>query len=718
MERRRVLGAAAWWGAIGALACASVAVLEPSVLEEGLPIHVAQRLLQGDHLYRDVVFFTGPLPFELLAVLFRLLGEHLAVARGAVVALQGLATASVFDVARRAGSGPFAHVAAAVQACAPVVLFPIFSIYFPSTLASLLATLAVFAAVRGSASLRWAFVAGLLTAGVALCKQTTGVALAVPLVLGAAAYARPGRRLATAGAVAAGGLAVAVATVGAFAWQGTAGDLFASLVAMPLTMSESYNTPLPGLWPPGDLGVDAWRNWPYYLPRLFIFTMSENPGRDAVRAMGLPTQILYASPFAALALTAARALVRRLPPAAGLPAAAVFASTVGLFPRSDWGHLSMVLPAAWVQLVLVATARRSERTQRLRLSRFAAASLVAGIGVVALVAVLVYHGIAAPQPWDPRVPVRPVSESYRTAAMPLVIDYLHAHTDPGEALFVARQEPLLYFVTGTRNPTRYEGMMQGLRERQEAEVVEALSRLRYVVMSEIDGPATGFYARELPAVEAYLERHFHIPADFALDRDQWVVVYERGADRGEPAIDLCDGAESARYWVKDPTGRIEGYPAAELPVVGVRHLRRPLPVPVSPRGGGVDFELLVPERARFEADLGIFAVNTTRGPFTPRWGATYQVKVLHEGRADVLAEAWIPDDPRGKATWQPIAADLSPFAGQRVVLRLEVVPGKERRRLLLGFWGSPRIVSAAGPGPAPAASPQVAAPPADATGTP
>ena len=84
MRSRTDLGATWGWGAIGALACASVAVLEPSVLEEGLPLHVAQRLAQGEHLYRDVIFFTGPLPFELLAVLFRICGDHLFVARGAV----------------------------------------------------------------------------------------------------------------------------------------------------------------------------------------------------------------------------------------------------------------------------------------------------------------------------------------------------------------------------------------------------------------------------------------------------------------------------------------------------------------------------------------------------------------------------------------------------------------------------------------------------------
>ncbi|HEX2484080.1 MAG TPA: hypothetical protein VHQ66_02195 [Myxococcota bacterium] len=695
MGSRTEVGATWGWGAIGALACASVAVLEPSVLEEGLPLHVAQRLVQGERLYRDVMFFTGPLPFELLALLFRIFGDHLFVARGAVVVLQGLATAAVFDVAHRAGTGPFAHAAAAAQAVTPILLFPMFSIYFPSTLAALLATLAVWAAVRGTASLRWAFVAGLLTAGVALCKQTTGAALALVLLAGVAAYARPGRRLASAGAVAAGGVAAAVATLAAFAWHGTAGDLFASLVTMPLAMHESYNTPLPSFWPPGELGSDAWRNWPYYLPRVFVLLWSENPGKDAVRAMGVPTQLLYAAPFFAIALTAARALAGGLPAAAALPVSAVVAATLGLFPRSDWGHLSMALPATWVQLVLVATAWPTARVRMPRLRRIAAAAFSGALGAAAALIALAYHALAAPEPWDARVPVRPVSESYRSDSMPRVIEYLRSHAQPGEALFVARQEPLLYFVTGLRNPTRYEGMMQGLREIQEAEVIEALSRLRYVVMSEIDGPATGFYARELPAVAAYLERHFRIPADFALDREQWLVVYERAVDRGAPAIDLWAAADSARYWVKDPSGRLETFPTQELPEVGIRHLRRPLPVPVSPHGGGADFELVVPDGARLEVDLGIFAVNTTRGPFTPRWGATYRISVLENRSAHRLAETSIPDDPRGKATWQLLAADLSRWAGRRVVLRLEVVPEKPRKRVLLGFWGSPRIVSVA-----------------------
>jgi predicted DNA-binding protein (MmcQ/YjbR family) len=250
---------------------------------------------------------------------------------------------------------------------------------------------------------------------------------------------------------------------------------------------------------------------------------------------------------------------------------------------------------------------------------------------------------------------------------------------------VARQEPLLYFVTGARNPTRYEGMMQGIRERQEAEILRALEDLRYVVMSEIDGPATGYYAKELPAVHAYLERHFRIAPGFPLDKHQWIVVYERGPDRGAAAFDLVEAAEQGRYWLEGPTGRTE-VPAEEVPWGLMRHLRRPLGVPLGPDGGGVDFELEVPGGARFEAGVGIFGMRQT----SRRWPATYTVSVVVDGEERELARLRLPPDPT-HGTWQPLVADLSAYAGQRVTLRLRVVPEARDLRKGLGWWGSPRV---------------------------
>ena len=82
------------WALVGFSACWSLTDLEPNLVEEGLLLHVAQRLVHGEHLYRDIVFFTGPLPFELLGLLFRIFGEEIAVGRAVMALFLGGATAA------------------------------------------------------------------------------------------------------------------------------------------------------------------------------------------------------------------------------------------------------------------------------------------------------------------------------------------------------------------------------------------------------------------------------------------------------------------------------------------------------------------------------------------------------------------------------------------------------------------------------------------------
>ena len=68
------------WALAGFAAGVSMLPLEPSLGEEGGMIHLAQRLLDGERLYRDIFWFTGPLPFDVLALLFRIFGEEIGVA--------------------------------------------------------------------------------------------------------------------------------------------------------------------------------------------------------------------------------------------------------------------------------------------------------------------------------------------------------------------------------------------------------------------------------------------------------------------------------------------------------------------------------------------------------------------------------------------------------------------------------------------------------------
>ena len=92
-------GAGFAWAAAGGALCAAMAPLEPNLLEEGLVLHVAERLLSGEHLYRDIRLVTGPVPYAIVAALFGAFGKSALVARAGVVALHALACGSVYGLA-------------------------------------------------------------------------------------------------------------------------------------------------------------------------------------------------------------------------------------------------------------------------------------------------------------------------------------------------------------------------------------------------------------------------------------------------------------------------------------------------------------------------------------------------------------------------------------------------------------------------------------------
>ena len=685
-----VAGAVAWAG-IGALACAAMTPLEPSLLEEGMLIQVATRLVDGERLFVDVASFTGPLPFEALALLFRVFGEEIAVARAAVAVLHGAACGALFALARSARAGALAHVAPALLAAAPVFCFPLLSIYYYSTLAGSLAVLAALAAWGGSrrsGSAGWAVVAGALVAGVALSKQTVGVALAAALGTALLACAPSGRRLASGLAFAAGGAAVAVLTLAAYAVQGTLGAVVESLVWLPLSFDETFSSTYVNFWPPGVFSHEVRRDQAYYVP--FLYSLFHGVMLEPSRAVVVATQLLYALPFAALAAAPLARLLRPLPAAVWMHAALHAALLSHLFPRTDWGHLVFVLPASAVQLVLVAGALRPPR----RVAAAAGALGVAGLAAAALYWAAVLHLSAGDATWGPRVPLRPVSHAYQSDAVPRVIRYLGERTRPGEPIFVPRAEPLLYFATDTTNPTPYSGVVPGQRELQQRVILEALEGVRFVVMSELDQPIYTYYRDELPEVQRYLERHFQVPPPFRDVERTWLVVLERGPDGGDVALDLIHAArEAGRPFVRDREGA-EKPPSYPTPELASRLNRRPLLARLGPRGGGVDVDLTLPPGARLEFDWGLASLRGARRRWEHPEQGRLEVAVRMPGQASfetLLSEPLAARDPEG--AWRTVAVDLSRWAGHTVTLRLQAVTDASlppRQRLF--WWGSPRVV--------------------------
>jgi hypothetical protein len=137
-------------GLAGAAAGTATATLEPNLL-----LRTTHRLVAGQQLYQDIVFFTGPFPFELLAFPFRMFGEKIPVVRAAVVVLGGPALATTYGLTGRVGVRAPARLTAAIVV-SPVLLFPLYSIHFHTKLS--FTVLAVYAAVRASESATIRFV--------------------------------------------------------------------------------------------------------------------------------------------------------------------------------------------------------------------------------------------------------------------------------------------------------------------------------------------------------------------------------------------------------------------------------------------------------------------------------------------------------------------------------------------------------------------------------
>jgi hypothetical protein len=690
----RALPVAAW-GLIAALCAASVMGLEPNLVEEGMMLHIAERLARGERLYRDVVFFTGPLPFELLAGLFRVFGAEIAVGRLFMVGAQAAAAACIFVFARRAGAGAFAHAAAAVVAVSPLLLFPLFSGFYYTPLALQLAYFAALAALLGISSPAWAAVAGVACAAVALCKQTLGVILAGALLATLVANCERGTRVRRALAFTAGGAAVAAVTLLAFAARGDLAALVHWLVSVPIALESQYSSPMINFWPPGEIAPELYGNKALYIPnhwfQLYGILTRVTP------LMVLTTQLLYALPFVALAATALARLARPLPAAVWLNGAVLLALTSNLFPRTDWGHVVFVIPPACIQLFLLAGRIGAARARRPR-----GATLAAGVCVALLLACgagfAVWLNQASGSPtYGPRVPLRPVSAAYRSRNLPNVVQYLRQRVQPGEPIFVARAEPLIYFATGTTNPTPYPGILTAFSEEQEDKILAALPRTRFVVMSEVDQPLWTYYSDELPRVQAELERYYRIAPYFPVGLESWIVVLERDVDRGPTAIDLIE--HPARAWVRDEPGqeRDEPVPAPRLPA---RHNRRTLGMRLGSWGGGLDWQIDVPPGARLQVDTGFIGMASNEDMHEHPLRSRIVISLGRNGAFETLDRHVLHLNRSDTPHWQPIEVDLSGFAGERVTLRIALEAEFAVGTRDLAWLGSPRIALA----PEPAAS--------------
>ncbi len=434
-------------------------------LDEGIFLHGAQRILDGELLYRDFCEIQTPGTYYLLAFFFWALGSRFAVARGLLLVLGVLQVWAVDRLSRRLSPGPFDWVPAGATLVLGIPLYRAYTNHWDSTLFAVLTCTALAAWVDRPAR-TGLFLAGFWAALTAETMQSKGVAI-FAAALGTVLFHRAGPRTSwqEAGkdvlALAAGPVLLALLTLWFFWRHGALADLIEHTVVYPLsTYSKVFAVPF---------GYGFREQW---LPSWDAFFQSCFPPMLAAFFLAnllIVALLLTVGPFLALAGAGVTILTgapgRRIPEG---PFLAILACAAALWlselHRPDSVHL-----AFGGCLFFVVELDVLHRLMRVfpRAGKVLGGILALSIGLTGL-----WYALPGLGPLT-------VQETRRGPVWLLqpepVIDHLSRATPAGENVFVYPWRPMLYFLGGIRNPTRYSVFLYHETARQTlAEILTSL----------------------------------------------------------------------------------------------------------------------------------------------------------------------------------------------------------------------------------------------------
>jgi hypothetical protein len=532
------------------------------VPDEGLLLHVAERLADGQVPYRDVYFIYTPGFQYLLAALFKLLGTSLAVERGLLFAVHVALVLAVYSLAARLTWRPLALAAALAVMATGVTPY--------RTLAALVTALTLVRYAE-TARLRWLAATGLLIGTSYLVGQEIG-AYTLAATLGYLALdwlSRPGRLAGLPQFVGRALMTVSLAAAVVAPWvaimarQGALEPMVTDTLRVTFLHQPRYmHVPLPPILPlvPDDLSAQVVWGPPAYLAYVKVI-------------LYLPTICVAA----AAGILGAHLLTGRLTrrDRAALPIALLAAATMGTLAfRADYYHARQILPVVLVLLAwllgecrraLLAKAARPPipptdaavtavgrhvsnaeaddapwtETRAAREQR--GARRAAGAGSIALLPLTVILAASLGETWHNQgwlsaplaTPRGTVLVDATTAAdLGGLLAALRARTASDEAIYVAPAETAVYFLAVRANPTRFGQIvsteLEVMREeegRLQDEVVAAIeaSAVRWVVaapMDDVNGYPFDAYA---PRIARYLTQHFEPDARFGY----WTLLRRR-----------------------------------------------------------------------------------------------------------------------------------------------------------------------------------------------
>ena len=109
----------------------------------------------------------------------------------------------------------------------------------------------------------------------------------------------------------------------------------------------------------------------------------------------------------------------------------------------------------------------------------------------------------------------------------------------------------------------------------------------------------------------------------------------------------------------------------------------------------MDFEVEIPAGAVFQGDVGYRRATAADAVYKHPRRTHLRVSVGRDGEDGAFEELArvrvLGHKGGGQHRWTPVEVDLSRYAGERAIIRLELEPETLLKKRLLGWWGSPRI---------------------------
>jgi hypothetical protein len=421
--------------------------------DEGVILQGAERVLAGQVLYRDFFSFYTPGSFYWMAFLFRIFGNSMLVARAALVLYGGVFAALTYLLARRVCARWSSLLAASAVT---LTCLPYRFVILHNWDSTLLAYLSLYCAVLlvENRHWAWAWAAGSFAALTFLFEQSKGSGLIIGL-LAAWFLIRwcsrgdrfPGRKQVIATML--GFLWPFALTFGYFAAKHSVREMAADWTWAVFHYSAANKLPygFVVLSTPDAAGV-----------------LSGSWASKAILAIVVgPFFFIPILPFAAAAillwLVLRRFQRKTLPPSCEywLLVSAVLSglllSTL-LTRRADFTHLNYLGPLFYLVLAWVLDGLRLP-------SRLWRASVPAVVYYSVLS--ITFFGLTLLIPVlnaDHRIST--VRGVIKTGAPDRALEYVQAHTNPGENIFVYPYQPSFYYLTGTFSATGFDYLQPGM----------------------------------------------------------------------------------------------------------------------------------------------------------------------------------------------------------------------------------------------------------------